>query len=157
MLIGPDQELGRQSNFWHHGSSCYMTQYLCSKFHLPSMIRSVSRTLVLEVFNWRTLIVPDQILVGWGHLWCHGSPWYVILELCTKFQLSSMIRSVSGTPIHEVHTWRTFEGSGPDTWKTGSTLTSWILILYNSVLCVKLQISSMIRRVPWTPVLKYLP
>ena len=52
--------------------------------------------------TWRMLMIPDWILGRWGHFWHHGSSWYVILDLCAKFQLSSMNRSVSRTPVLEV-------------------------------------------------------
>ena len=61
------------------------------------MFRSVSRTPVLEVHTWRMLMVPYQVLGGWGPPWHHVSSWYVILYLCAKFQLSSMIISGSRT------------------------------------------------------------
>ena len=53
---------------------------------------------ILKVHTWRTLRVPDWILGGWGHCWHHGLSWYVILDLCAKFQLSSMNWSVSRNP-----------------------------------------------------------
>ena len=71
---------------------------------------------ILEVHSWRMFMVPDWILGGWGHSWHQGSSWYVILELCTKFQLSSMNRSVSRTPRPRSHTWRTLRV--PD-WRLG--------------------------------------
>ena len=48
--------------------------------------------------TWRMLKVPDWSLWEWGHLWYHGSSLHVILYLCAKFKLSSMIRSVSRIP-----------------------------------------------------------
>ena len=53
----------------------------------------------------RMLMIPDWSLGGWGYPWHHGS-WYVIIYLCAKFQLSSMIWSVSRTPCPRSHTWR---------------------------------------------------
>ena len=50
----------------------------------------------------RTFMVPDWRLGGWGHPWHHGSLWYVVFDLCIKFQLSSMIRCASRTTILEV-------------------------------------------------------
>jgi hypothetical protein len=70
---------------------------------------------VLEVHTWRTLSVPDWILREWDHSWHLEWSWYVILDLCAKFQLSSLIRSVSKTDWLE-------------TWKLGSFLTSWIIL-----------------------------
>ena len=72
-------------------------------------------------------MVPDWRLGGWGHPWRHGLSWYVIFDLCAKFQLSSMIRKVSRTPILEVHTWMmlkvsewSLEGWG-HSWHVGSS------------------------------------
>ena len=59
---------------------------------------------ILEVHTLRMLMVPDWILGWWGHSGHHGSSWYMILDLCTKFQLSSMNRSVSRTPRPGSHT-----------------------------------------------------
>ena len=76
--------------------------YLCVKFQLSTMIRSVSGTPCPLSHTWRTLKIPDWILGGWGHPWYHGLSLYMIIYLCAKFQLSSMIRSVSSTPVLEV-------------------------------------------------------
>ncbi len=102
---------------------------------------------------------------------------YMILDLCVKFQLSSLIRSVSGTPfpwspyledgvildfidyhymsfltcvpnfsflawsevcqeppILQVHTWIKVDGSWLDTWRMGSSLTSWTVMICDSSL-----------------------
>ena len=74
----------------HHESSWYVIFYSSAKFQLSTMIRSVSRTTCPLSHTWRTLKVPDWILEGWGPSWHHGSSWYVILDLCTKFQVSRM-------------------------------------------------------------------
>ena len=103
----PDWIPGGWGHSWHHGSSWYVNLDLFAKFQLSSMNRSVSRTPRPQSHTWRTLMVPDWRLGGWGHPWCHGSSWYVNLDLCAKFQLSSMIRSVSRTPRPRSHTWRT--------------------------------------------------
>ena len=70
---------------------------------------SVSRTPNPWSHTWRTLMIPDWRLGGWGHPWCLGSSSYVILDFCAKFQLSSMNRSVSRTPCPQSHTWRTLK------------------------------------------------
>ena len=89
----PDKVLRGWGHPWHHELSWYVILYLCAKFQLSSMIRSVSRTPVLELHTGRMSIVLYLGLVGWGQRWQDGSSWYVILYLCTKFQLSSMNRS----------------------------------------------------------------
>ena len=54
--------------------------------------------------SWRTLMVPHWILGGWDHSWHHWLSWYVNLDLCAKFQLSCMNKSVSRTPHPWSHT-----------------------------------------------------
>ena len=92
---------------WHHGLSWFAIHDLYAEFQLSSMIISESRTHHPWSHTWRTLMVPDWCLGGWGHHWQHGSSWCVILYLCAKFQISSMIRSVPRTPHPWSHTWRT--------------------------------------------------
>ena len=141
----PDWSLGGWGHPWHHRSSLYVIIDLCAKFQLFSMNISLSRTPHPRSHTWRTLMVPDWILGGWGHSWHHGSSWYVILDLCAKFQLSSMNRSVSRTPRPRSHTWRTL--MVPD-WGLGGWghpwhhISSWYVILS---LCAKFQLSSMIK------------
>ena len=71
----------------------------------------------------RTLKVPDWRLQGWHH----ESSWYVIFDLCTKFQLSSMNRSASRTPCPSSPTWRMLKvpdrrlGGWGHTWRVGSS------------------------------------
>ena len=42
-------------------------------------------------------MVPVQLTRGWGQACYHGLAGYVIIELCAKFLLSRIIRSVSRT------------------------------------------------------------
>ena len=79
---------------------------LCANFQLSSMIGREPSTTILDVHTWRTLMVPEQLLEGSGHPSCHISPLNVILDLGAKFQLTSMIRSASRTPVLDIHTWR---------------------------------------------------
>ena len=101
-----------------------------------------------KVHSWWTLMVPDWSLGGWGHPWHHGLSWYMILDSCAKFQLSSMIRIVSRTPHPQSHTWRVPDwvlGGWGHPWHHGS---SWYVILD---LCAKFQLSSMNQSVSRTP------
>ena len=93
---------------WHNGSSWYVIFYFCAKFQLSTLIRSVSsqELPVVKVHTWRMLMVPDWIFGGWGHPWHHGLSRCVIFDLFAKFQLSSMIRSVSRTLQPWSHTRR---------------------------------------------------
>ena len=74
----------------------------------------------------------------------------MIFDLCAKFQLSSMNRSVSRTPLPWSHTWRTLKVSD---WRLGGLghpwyhISLWYFIIY---LCAKFQLSSMHRSVSRT-------
>jgi len=125
----PDWILGGWGHSWRHGSSWYVFLDLYAKFQLSSMDGSVSRTLHPRSHTWRTLKVPDWILGGWSHSWHNGSSWYVIFDLCAKFQHSSMNRSVSRTPPSSKSYLEDVEGSWLDTWRMGSFLTSWIVMI----------------------------
>ena len=82
--------------------------------------------------TWRKLMVPEWRLGGWGHPWNHGSSWYVTLDLCSKFLLSSMIRSLSRTPPPPKSYLEDIDGSWLETWRMGSSLTSWIVLICDS-------------------------
>ena len=126
MLRVPDWRLGGSGHLWHHGSSWYVILDLCAKFQLSSMNMSVSRTTHPRSHTWRTRMVPDWILGGWGHSWHHGSSWYVILDLCAEFQLSSINRSVSRTPPSSKSYFEDIDGSWMD---TCHHVSSWYVIL----------------------------
>ena len=100
---------------------------LCQISALP-WLEVCKEPTVFSSHNWRTLMVPDWSLVGWSPHWHHESSWYVILDLCAKFQLSSMNGSVSRTPL----SWKSYleevEGSWLDTWRMRSLLTCWIIL-----------------------------
>ena len=93
----PDWILGELDHSWNHGLSWYAIFEVCAKFQLSSMIRSVSGTPCPWSHPWRKLKVPDWSHEGWGLPWHHGSTLHRIIYLCAKFQLSTMIRSVSRT------------------------------------------------------------
>ena len=95
-----DWILGGWGHFWHHGLSRYVILDLYAKFQLSSMKkRSVSRTPRPRYHTWRKLKVPELILGRWSYSWHQGLSWHVILDLCDKFQLSSMNISVSRTTL----------------------------------------------------------
>ena len=129
MLKVPDCILRRWGHSWHHGLSWCVILDLCSTFHLSSMNIIMSRTPCPRCHTWRTLMVADLILGGWGHSWHHGLSWYVILDLCAKFQLSSMNKILSRTP----HTWSSH------TWmmlKKLQTINSTIISTLNDKMCL---------------------
>ena len=106
MLMVPDSILGGWGHSWYHGLLRCFIFYLCANFQLCSKIISVSRTPCPRSHTWSMLKVPDWIIGGWGHSLYYQSSWYVILDLCCKFQLSSMNRNVSRTPRPWSNTWR---------------------------------------------------
>ena len=132
MLMVPDWILGWWSHPWRQILSWYVILDLYTKFQLSSMNRSVSRTPCPRSHTWRMLMVPDRTLGGWGYPWRHGSSWYMVLDLCAKFQLSSMIRSVSRTPYPLSPYLEDVDGSWLETWRMGSFLTSWVVIICDS-------------------------
>ena len=97
-LMVPDCRLGGLGHPWHHESLLYVILDLFAIFQLSSIIRSVPRTPSPRSHTWKTLMVPGWSLGGLGHPWHHGSSSYVNIALYAKFQLSSMIRSVSRSP-----------------------------------------------------------
>ena len=84
-----------------NSSWLYVTKYICAKFFISSMIRSV----------WRTALYHQWLKEHWWFLTGemedmeHSS--YMIPNISAKFQLSSTIRSVSRTPPSSSVTWRT--------------------------------------------------
>ena len=101
--------------------------------HVPNFISLAcievyQETPVLEVLTWRMLIVYDWILWGWGQPWSHGSSWYVILDLCAKFQLSSIIRSLSTTPRPWSPHLEYVDSYWLETCRMGYSLTCWIIL-----------------------------
>ena len=87
-----------------------------------SMIIIMSGTTCPWSHTWRTLTVPDCSIEGSGHPGHHKPPLYVILYLHAKVHVSSMIKSVSRTPSHWSHTWRTL--NVPD-WSLGGWGHPW--------------------------------
>ena len=77
MVKVPQWSLGGWGHPWHHGSSWYVILYLCAKFQLSSINRSVSRTPHPQSHTWGMFMVPNWNLGGWGHPWHH---W--IIRIC---------------------------------------------------------------------------
>ena len=136
ILMVPNWRPGGYGHSWHQGLSWYVILALYAKFQLSSMNWSVSRTFLpwcpyLEDVGG-SLLEPwrmELFLTSWIAMICDmWLPWYVILDLCAKFQLSSMNRNVSRTP----HPWSPYledvDGSWPETWRMGSFLTSLIIL-----------------------------
>ena len=107
MLKVPDWIRAGLGHPWHYISLWYVILHLCAKFQLSSMIICVSRTPCPRCHTWRTFMVPYCSLGCWSHHRHQESSWYVILYLCAKFKLSSMIISESRTPCPWSHTWMT--------------------------------------------------
>ena len=116
----PNWSLGGWGHPLQHGPSLYVILYFYAKFQLFNMIRSMSGTPRPWSHTWRRLKVPDWSLAGWGHHWYHGSSLYVILYLCAKFQLSSIIWSVSRIPCPQAYL-EDIEGSWLESWWIGSS------------------------------------
>ena len=128
-LMVPDWCLRGWDHPWHNVSSWYVILDLCTKFQLSSMFRSASRTSCPRSHTLRILKVPDRSLGGWGHHTPYGLSWYVIFDLCTKFQLSSMFRSASRTHPFSQSYLEDAEGSWLESWKIGSSSTICIILI----------------------------
>ena len=102
---------------WRIGSSFTVWSIMiCDSFSSLAWLEVCQESLILKVSARRTLMVPDQVLGGCGNSWHHWSSWYVIIDLCAKFQLSSMIRSVSRTPRSRSWYLENIDGSCQETW-----------------------------------------
>ena len=61
-----------------------------------------------EGFTWRTLRVPDRILGGQGHLWCHKWCFFTLRKIPRKFRVDIFMGSVSRRGgVKKRGTWRT--------------------------------------------------
>ena len=81
---------------WAYTTRC------CSQYRHFSIITFTFRQLFSTSIFQQMSVCAYKTLPLLGHPWHHGSSWYVILDLCAKFHLSSMNRSVSRTPVLEV-------------------------------------------------------
>ena len=82
---------------WRLVSSLYVIFYLCIKFQLSIMIKSVLRISHPWTNTWRILHVLDWRFRGWGHRWCHESSLYVILYCVPNFS------SLAWLKVHQAH------------------------------------------------------
>ena len=79
--------------------------------------------------NCRTMMVPETIFEGQGHRWCHGLPCLTSRKIPWKFYVDIFIRSVSRREVLLGGTWKT-KGSWLDTWRTGSSVMSSMILFY---------------------------
>ena len=104
---------------WHPNFSLYSVSDLCPKFEHYNMIKSVSRTTPSSSVTCR---------IYWGfltrdmedmrHPWVYNCSWHWNINLCVNFQHSSMILSMSRTPLSSSGTWRTLRVPDPETRRT---------------------------------------
>ena len=83
---------------------------------------------VLNWGTWRTLRVPDSILGGQGHPWCHGWPYLTQRKIPWKFCVDNFIISVTRIGGPSWGYLDNVEGSWQDTWRTGSFSMSWMTL-----------------------------
>ena len=120
MLKVPDQVLGLWGHCWHHELCAWLK--ICQE--LP----------ILDVHIWRILYVFEQLLRGWVHPWHRVVSKYVIIYLCAKFQLTSMIRNVSKKNHPPSQYLEDIDSSITNNWRMWSSLTSCIIMIYDFVL-----------------------
>ena len=117
-LMVPDQVLWGQDPLWHHGSSWYGILDFCVKFQLSCMIGSVSRTplssksLLGGCWWFLTMYLEDSVIFD---IMDPHDMRFLSLDLCAKFQVSSMIASVSRTPCPWCLYFEDTDGSWPGT------------------------------------------
>ena len=119
-----DWRLGGHHHSWCHGWSYFIPRKLLWKFCVHIFIRSVSGMGVKKGGTWRTLRVPDWRHEGYGHPWHFKCSLYMIPNISAKFQFSSIIISVSRTPLSSSVTWMTWRDPDQRHGGHGSSLTS---------------------------------
>ena len=79
--------------------------------------------------TWRTLRFPDRRHGGQGHPWQHGWCFFTLRKIPWKFRVDIFIRSVSGMGGQEGGYLEEVEGSWPETWRTGLSMTLWMYLV----------------------------
>ena len=131
-----------------------MIFYFCAKFQSLYWLEVSQEQPFLEVHDWRVLMIPYQLLRGWGHPWHHGSSWWgflmrssedwVILYIMDhndmwfftclpNFSSPAWLEVCEELLILEAHTWRTL--NIPD-WSVGWWGHLWHLNLAEIMMCV---------------------
>ena len=90
--------------------------------------------------TWRTLRVPDRRHGGQGHPWYLGWCFFTLRKIPWKFRVSIFIRSVSGMRGQEGGYLEDVEGSWPETWRTGSSMTLWMYLVAPRILSWKFRV-----------------
>ena len=94
-------------------------------FVLISLLEGCQECGVLHGGTWRMLRVRDRGLGGQGYPWCHGWSCLILRKIPWKFHVDIFIRSESRMgDLEDV------EGYWLETWRTGSSLISWMVLLY---------------------------
>ena len=129
-IDGSWQETWRTGSSWMSWMVFFTLRKIPRKFCVDILIRSVSGRGGQEEGTWMTLWVPDWRHGGqshsWRHEWCSFTP----RKIPWKFRVDISIRSVSRRGDQEGGYLEDVEGSWPETWKTGSYLTSWMMFFY---------------------------
>ena len=106
--------------------------WVCGKYQLSSMVRSVSRTSILEVILGGCLRFLTELLEDGKHPWHHissyvilylRSKWYVSIHLCAKYPLSSQawLEVCQEPPNPEVLLWEHW-------WFLTGVLEDWVIL-----------------------------
>ena len=101
------------------------------RFVFISLLKVCQEWGMLHGGTWRVLRVPGRILGVQGHPWCHWCTWYTPRIISWKFSVDIFIGSVSsmGGALCVYLEDEDVEGSWQETWRTGSSLTSWMYLV----------------------------
>ena len=130
MLRVSDWRHGGQGHPWCHGWCFFNLRKIPWKFRVDIFIRSVSgmegsRRGVLGG-HWGFLIGD---LEDWVIFDVMDDVFFTLRKIPWKFRVDIFIRSVSGMGGQEGGYLEDVEGSWPETWRTGSSLTLWMYLV----------------------------
>ena len=112
-----------------------MNDHVWPKGRYPESFVSISSLKVyqegglLYSGTWRKLRIPDSRLGGQSHPWCHGWPCLTPMKIPWKFYVDIVTRRVSRMGGPSWGYLEDVEGSWLETWRTGTSLMSWMTLV----------------------------
>ena len=125
----PDQRHGGQGHSWHHEWCFFTLRKIPWKSCVDILISSVSGRGSQEGGYLEALRVPDRRHGGHGYSWCHELCFFTLRKIPWKFCVDISIRSPSGREGQEGGYLEDVEGSWSETWKTESSLATWMTLV----------------------------
>ena len=95
---------------------------------LISLLEACKEWGIKKGGTWRTVRVSDRRHGGQGHSWRHEWCFFTPRKIAWKFCVDISIRSVSRMGGQEGGYLEDVDGSWPETWRSGSSLTSWMMM-----------------------------